>query len=95
MAIFTSLSVTFLTSNILSCNGNENIVAGSSVVAKSNVKLGPKHAVATRPWGTVHLSACHGVGTPVFQTLTLNINFFNYICNYLNIEQIIKYVEKK
>jgi len=54
---------------MLSCNGNENIVAGSSVVVKSNVKLGPKHAAATRPWGTVHLSGRHDVGTPVFQTL--------------------------
>lgn len=50
-------------------NGNENIVAGSSVVQKSNVKLGPKHATATRPLGTVHLSGYHGVGIPVFQIL--------------------------
>lgn len=63
-------------------------------MAKSNVKFGPKHAVATRPWGTVHLSARHGVGTPVFQTLKLNIYLFDCVYNYFLYINVITYYLK-
>lgn len=62
---------------MFSCRGREKTVAGSSVEANKRVNFGPKHAAATRPLGTVHLSACHGVATPVFQILSVIINGIN------------------
>lgn len=71
---------------MFSCRGKEKIVAGSSFDANNKVKFGPKHATATRPLGTVHLSACHDVATPVFQTLHTIINELNKILCHINIK---------
>ena len=70
---------TFFTSKICSCKGKEKIIAGSSVDVKRRVKFGPKHAAATRPLGTVHLSAFHGVPTPIFHTLRDETKIVNNI----------------